>query len=585
MSKETFLTWNELDWSKIRTIVRKIQHRIYDASRKGDCARVYRLQKFLIGFMPAKLMAVSIVTTLNKGRSTPGIDKQVVMDPKGKLKLAKSLKLDGQAKPIRRVWIPKPGKAEKRPLGIPTIEDRAKQALAKLALEPEWEAKFESNSYGFRPGRSAMDAMEAIFLNLRFNKPKWVYDADIRKCFDMIDHDSLLTKLETFPLMKRQIDAWLKAGVMEGFANSAKPDEILETSTGTPQGGIISPLLANIALHGLENYLSEFVANLPMKPHPGANRGKTSKVKALSVIRYADDFLIIHSNKEILELCIQETHKWLSQVGLSISEEKSVLKDVREGFLFLGFQIIMVMKPSAKKYKVKIQPSKNSQLKLLKKVKDIIARNKSVSSYELIMMLRPVILGWANYFKYSECKDVFHRLTNAIFQKVRAWVFRRDTRNGRLVVRKRYFPTEKTYQFDGSKHQDNWVLCGSKRLKKGVTQYSYLPHIVWVKSRKHVKVKENESPYSGNSLYWSLRSEKYSPYPLRIRTLLVQQKQRCAICKQMFVEADSLNWEIDHIVPKSKGGRDQYSNLQLVHKHCHLAKTRSDLNKSIGPMI
>ena len=580
MSKDHSYTWNELDWRKIQSIVRKIQYRIYDASRKGESAKVYRLQKFLIGFMPAKLMAVSIVTTLNKGKKTPGIDKQLVIDPQGKMKLAKSLKLDGQAKPIRRVWIPKPGKSEKRPLGIPTIEDRAKQALVKLALEPEWEARFEPNSYGFRPGRSAMDAIEAIFLSLRFNKPKWVYDADIRKCFDMIDHDSLLTKINTFPVMERQLKAWLKAGVMEGFANSAKPDEILETSTGTPQGGIISPLLANIALHGLENHLSEFVANLPMKPYPKANRGKATKVKALSVIRYADDFVIIHYNKEILELCIQETHKWLSHVGLSISEEKSVLRDVREGFMFLGFQVIMVMKSEAKKYKMKIQPSKKSQLKLLKKVKEIIANNKSVSSYDLIMMLRPVILGWANYFKYSECKEIFHSLTNAIFQKVRAWVFRRDTRNGRIEVRRRYFPIGKTYEFDGSKHQDNWILCGSKRTKKDIVQETYLPHIVWVKSRKHVKIKGDASPYSGDFLYWTLRSQKYSPYPLRIRTLLVQQSLRCAICKRIFDQTDSQNWEIDHIVPKSKGGRDQYSNLQLGHRQCHVAKTRSDLAKS-----
>jgi RNA-directed DNA polymerase len=576
MSQEKSYTWNGLDWAKIQSIVRKIQYRIYDASSQGNLAKVHRLQKFLINFMPAKLIAVRQVTTLNKGRNTPGIDKQVFVDPQEKLKLAKSLKLDGQAKPIRRVWIPKPGKSEKRPLGIPIIEDRAKQALAKLALEPEWEAIFEPNSYGFRPGRSAMDSIEAIFLNLRHNRPKWVYDADIQKCFDRINHDSLLTKLNTFPLMQNQVKAWLKAGVMEGYANLAKPSEILQTSTGTPQGGIISPLLANIALHGLENHLSEYVANLPMQPHPGSNRGKAAKVKALSVIRYADDFLIIHSNKEILELCIQETHRWLSRMGLTISEEKSALRDAREGFQFLGFQIIMVMKPKAKKYKVKIQPSKANQLKLLKKVKDIIANNKAVSSYDLIMMLRPVILGWANYFKYSECKDVFYKLTNSIFQKIRAWVFRRDTRNGRMKVREKYFPIGQTYQFDGSKHMDNWILVGSKKLKNGIIRQTYLPHIVWVKSRKHVKVKGNASPYSGD-LYWALRSSKYSPYPLRIRTLLVKQKQRCTICNQIFIESDSQNWEVDHIIPRSKGGLDIYNNLQLVHKHCHLAKTKTEI--------
>ncbi len=576
MSIKNSYTWNELKWDKIQSFVRKIQHRIYNAARAGDQAKVHKLQKFLIGSMPAKLVAVRLVTTLNKGRNTPGIDKQVFVESQDKMKLAKSLELDGKVKPIRRVWIPKPGKPEKRPLGIPIIEDRAKQALAKLALEPEWEAVFEPNSYGFRPGRSAMDAIEAIFLNLRQQRPKWVYDADIRKCFDRINHDALLTKLNTFPLMENQVKAWLKAGVMEGFAQSSKPSEILETSTGTPQGGIISPLLANIALHGLENYLSEYVASLPIRPYPGSNRGKAAKVKALSVIRYADDFLIIHPNKEVLELCIQKTHQWLSQVGLTISEEKSALRDAREGFLFLGFQIILVKKPTIKEYKVKIQPSKNSQLKLLKRVKDIIAKNKAVSSYDLIEMLRPVIFGWANYFKYSECKEVFHKLTNAIFQKVRAWVFRRDTRNGRIAVRQKYFPIGKTYQFDGSKHQDNWILCGTKKLKTGVTQHNYLPHLVWVKSRKHVKVKGDASPYSGD-LYWVTRTKKHSPYSLRVRTLLIQQNQKCKICKQDFIEADSSSWQVDHIVPKSKGGKDVYSNLQLVHRHCHQAKTQSEI--------
>lgn len=572
------ITWNNIDWTKVQNFVRQIQYRIYKAAREGDKVRVHGLQKFLINSKAARLSAVRQVTTLNKGRQTAGLDKVIVTTPEAKRTLAKNLKLDGRAQPIRRVWIPKPGKVEKHPLGIPVIEDRARQALAKLALEPEWEAVFEPNSYGFRPGRSAFDAIEAIFTNLHSDTPKWVYNADIRKCFDFIDNDALLEKLDTFPQMKRQIRAWLKCGVMEGYANSREDKEILKVEAGTPQGGLISPLLANIALHGMENHLLEFVASLPMKPHPGANRGAAAKKKALGIIRYADDFVLIHRNKEILDLCITETHQWLGKVGLTISEEKSRTRDIRGGFDFLGFQIVQVMKKKVGKYKVKIHPSTSSQKKFLAKIQKILKASKSVSSYNLITTLRPVILGWANYFKYSECKDDFHSLTNSIFQKLRAWAFRRDTRNGRRVVKEKYFPSGNTYQFDGSKHQDNWILVGSKKLEGGKTITNHLPHIVWVKSCKHVKVLGDASPYSGD-IYWAIRSAKHSPYPLRVRTLLVRQKQVCSICKAKFTNFDSANWEVDYITPKSQGGRDIYSNLQLLHKTCHLVKTRSEVAK------
>lgn len=571
-------TWNDMNWGKLQGYVRRVQYQIYKARKNGDIDRVHSLQKMLINSKAAKLVATHRVTTLNKGKKTAGIDKKILLKPEDKLQLAMTFSLDGQASPIRRVWIPKPGKTEKRPLGIPIIRDRAKQELARLAIEPEWEAVFEPNSYGFRLGRGCHDAIEAIFLCLRGDTPKWVFDADIRKCFDMIDHDALLEKLDTFPLMKQQIRAWLKAGVMEGYSNEPKLLEVLETKAGTPQGGVISPLLANIALHGLENHLKEFVSNLSMQSHPGANRGKIAKSKTLGVIRYADDFVLIHRNKEILELCMAETQKWLSKVGLTISEEKSALRDSRNGFLFLGFQIIKVKKPTVGVYKTKIQPSKKKQVELLNKVKNIVTKNKSVSSYDLIVMLRPVIIGWANYYRYCECKSVFSRLTHRIFQKIRAWVFRRDTRNGRLKIKQKYFPSGKEYKFDGRTYRDNWILKGTKILKQGEKKENFLPHIVWVKSIKHVKVKGDESPFS-NSIYWAIRSTKYSPYSTRVTNLLKSQNQICPWCKKKFTTFDSSNWEVDHIIPKSKGGKDVYTNLQLLHKHCHMEKTKTDIKK------
>ena len=568
-------TWNDVDWISIQTNVRKIQYRIYEASRSGNTGRLHWLQNMLINRMDSKLLAVRIVTTLNKGRRTADVDKKVVTDSKLKFQLANSLSLDGKSSPIRRVWIDKPGKVEKRPLGIPTIDDRAKQALAKLALEPEWEAKFEPSSYGFRPGRSPQDAIERIFTALHHGVSKMVFDADIKKCFDQINQDALLIKLDTFPLMKRQVRAWLKSGVMEGYANSVKPSEILETDEGTPQGGIISPLLANLALHGLEFHLKNFVSEIPGLPYPGANRSSACKRKALTFVRYADDFVVIHRNKQILESCIEEVKIWLTNVGLEISEEKSALRDCREGFDFLGFRVIQFMRKKTQKYKVKIYPSRKNQAKLLSRIRKIIQEHKAVSSYELILMLRPVIIGWGNYFKFSECSNVFS-LTR-IFQKVRAWVFRRDTRSGRLVVKQKYFPSGNIYNFAGRPHFDNWVLVGKSTNKKGDVVENHLPHLIWVKSAKHIMVKGDSSPYDRSlAVYWSGRSTSYSPYSTRVAILLKRQKQFCPLCRRKFEIFDSLHWEVDHSIPRFQGGKDEYKNLQLVHKSCHNSKTAKE---------
>ncbi len=312
--KVNTVEWNELNWRKIQKATFKLQKRIYRAYISGDVRKGRRLQKTLINSYYNRLLSVRLVTQDNQGKKrmrprarstrkgtrtkqTAGVDKVKSLTPKQRFELVKNLKLGDKSKPIRRVWIPKPGKDEKRPLGIPVMRDRAVQALAKAALEPEWEAKSEGNSFGFRPGRSAHDAVEAIFNQIRY-KSKFVLDADISKCFDQINHQKLLAKINTFPKLRKQIRAWLKADICDYVKHERTPNQ-----QGTPQGGVISPLLSNIALHGLENRIKQ--------------------IKGASLIRYADDFVIFHENLEVLKQCQQIIREWLAQFDLELKPSKT----------------------------------------------------------------------------------------------------------------------------------------------------------------------------------------------------------------------------------------------------------------------
>lgn len=599
------LAWDKVDWKVSFNRVRRMQKRIYKASRNGDKGKLVFLQKLLLRNPHAKLTSVYTVTTLNKGRRAAGIDRRVMNSSKQKLELAKSLAINGKADPVRRSWIPLQAKpparpsrvaralrarlkiaragrvTRKRPLGISTIRDRAKQALCKTVLEPQWEAKFEPNSYGFRPGRSAHDAIEAVFLNLHHREDKYVFHADIRKCFDQINHETLLKKLDTFPLMESQVYAWLKAGVFDQYA--AASDEVSAPGTvtkGVPQGGVISPLLANIALHGLEEQLLEFVAQRKMpKPHPQASKGTKTKKAALGFVRYADDFLLIHRDLEILRLVIDVTKNWLAGIGLSLSEEKSSLKKASQTFKFLGFQIALIRSRSSTGFRVYITPSKESVLQLFSKVRAIIQHNKAASAFQLIQKIRPVILGWGNYFQYCECKKTFWKVDNVIFQQIRAWVFRRAVRQGRRKVKENYFPSGNTNRFQGRSYRADWILTGSKKIadSQGHKISTILPKLSWIKRKKFVKVKGDASVYNGDEVYWAFRNSRYSILSTRVKNLLQKQKGRCPICKGTFKSGDLM--EVDHIVPKLKGGQDTYSNLQLLHRHCHVTKTRHDRAK------
>jgi RNA-directed DNA polymerase len=332
-SLKTTAEWRLINWRKLERRVFKLQKRIYRASQRGDIKALRKLQKMLMKSWSARALAVRRVTQDNQGKKTAGVDGLKSLTPKQRLDLVTKLRLGTKASPTRRVWIPKPGTEEKRPLGIPTMNDRALQALVKLALEPEWEARFEPNSYGFRPGRSCHDAIGAIFNSIRY-KAKYVLDADIAKCFDRINQEKLLEKLNTFPTLRQQVRSWLKAGVMDG-------KELFPTSEGTPQGGVISPLLANIALHGMEQRIKEYVGSLKY-----LDENKKNRMDSVSLIRYADDFVILHKDLTVVQGCQELISDWLKDMGLELKPSKTRLahtlnqvENEKPGFNFLGFNI------------------------------------------------------------------------------------------------------------------------------------------------------------------------------------------------------------------------------------------------------
>jgi RNA-directed DNA polymerase len=553
--------WKDINWSKIQRVVFKLQKRIFRASQRGDVRAVRRLQKTLINSWSAKALAVRRVTQDNQGKRTAGVDGVKNLTPKQRLELINQLRLNRRAKPTRRVWIPKPGRKEKRPLGIPTMYDRATQALVKAALEPEWEARFEENSFGFRPGRSALDAIEAIFLAIK-QKDKYVLDADIAKCFDKINHKALLEKLNTSPTIRRQIKAWLKAGVIDwsGYANRNKKKVFSQTLEGTPQGGVISPLLANIALHGLENRLKQYAETLMIRDVNGNPYSKVARRKTLSLIRYADDFVILHESKIVVQKCKQITEEWLKGIGLELKPEKTrishTLRDEGNGvgFKFLGFTIKQVSKgryTSGKDtqgrllgFKTIITPSKENIKEHIHKVGSIINSHNSAPKRTLIAKLNPVIKGWCNYYSSVVSKKIFSKIDNRMWEQLRGWAKYRH--KNKKAAWKEWEP----------KGTRNWVFSSG--------DYTLLNHASTPIVR-HTKVQGERSPFDGDWVYWSNRQGKYPGTKKQVSTLLRKQKGKCSHCGLYFT-SDCLI-EIHH---KDKNRRNNKAdNLTIVHRHCH----------------
>lgn len=512
----SYIAWKEVNWPTVESRILRYQTRIFKASRDKNIARVKCLQKRLLRSLDAKLLSVRQVTTLNKDKKIPVIDKSVVLTDLQKGKLVKKLRLNTEALLVGRVYRDQPGKKQKvllPPVDISIVEDRAKQTLCKLALEPQWEAYFEANSYGYRTGRYYQDAVEAIFLSLRENRKdqsyqKYVLDIEIEKRFNQINYDYLIKKLRTLPEIRRQIKSWLMAGILEKFLDTRKKMNIFESIISPSQEEIISPLLVNIAFHGLENHMKKWIDT--KRSLTKTNRyTKYVKQESLILVRYLDNLILIHKNENVIREAKQEITKWIwDGPHLKLNEEKTIIRNTNNGFHFLGFTFITINKSNI--LKIKIYPSRKSQTFLLLKVRRIIQNNRSASAYNLINLIYPIIIRWANYYKYSECSKVFIKVTHLISQMLRAWVFRRDTRNGRKFVKQHYFPSKKNYIFRGTKYSGNWVLNGKQLEKNNVCKKNWLPHIAWIKREKWVKITGAKSPFAINSMYWKKRTQTKS---------------------------------------------------------------------------
>ncbi len=569
--------WNDINWHKVERYVFKLQKRIYAASRRGDIKTVRKLQKTLVRSWSNKVLAVRKVTQENRGKKTAGVDGIKSLSPEARMKLTGQLKLTGKSQPTRRVWIPKPGKDEKRPLGIPTMYDRALQGVVKAALEPEWEARFEPNSYGFRPGRSCHDAIKQC-KNAIQSKAKYVLDADIAQCFDRINHLALLQKLNYRGKVRQQIKSWLKSGVIDQGVFTA-------ISEGTPQGGVISPLLANIALHGLENLLKEFVKTLDLrrKNKPNSQMSRHEKVQSLTLIRYADDFLVIHYDLKVIQRCRELISEWLKDMSLEIKPSKTRIahtlipelsEDEKAGFDFLGYNIRQIPAGKHKSarnsnrellgFNTLITPSKQSCKKHQESIRNTIRKHKHSPQALLIKELNPIIRGWCNYYQFSDAQSVgeLKRQDYLVFQKLRAWG---RYRCGNLKdARKKY------YTKIGKR---DWIFAAREGEAK---PFRLLSHSDFgSSSNNYVKVKGEASPYNGNLVYWSTRMGKNPEMPKQKAIMLKKQKGKCNWCGLHFRETDLL--EEDHILATALGGKNEYKNLQLLHGHCHDEKTAIDL--------
>jgi len=537
-------SWHQIDWYKANQHVRRMQLRIAKATREGNWRKVNTLQRLLTHSFHAKALAVKRVTE-NQGKATPGVDGQTWSTPKDKFQAVSSLRRKGyKPLPLRRMYIPK-SNGKKRPLGIPTMKDRAMQALHKLALEPVAETLADKNSYGFRPERACADAIEQTFTALgQKNSAQWILEGDIKSCFDEISHAWLMNNV---PIDKGILQKWLKAGYIDR-------KKLFPTEAGTPQGGIISPTLSNLTLDGLEKELKPF------------------RVHKVNFVRYADDFIVTGKSKELLKQKVKPVIiRFLKERDLTLSEEKTRVTHIEDGFDFLGQNV--------RKYKGKllIKPSKKNVVNFLEKVRKVLEKHKTAKQENVIRLLNPIIRGWANYHRHVVAKETFGWVDHQIWLKLWQWCKRRHSNKGRRWIKNRYFHTIKSRK---------WIFAVKTKLSDGKTDYMRLYSAASTPIRRHVKIKSEAHPFDMTwEPYFEDRKTQKVKGDLalygRVTKLWQAQKGKCPICQKDFTM--DTGWHMHHVIPKLQGGKNILSNLQLLHPNCHRQLHNQDRRSAAAP--
>jgi RNA-directed DNA polymerase len=531
-------SWHSIGWYQAQRVVRRLQARIVQATQQGRWGKVKALQHLLTHSYSAKVLAVRRVTD-NQGHRTPGVDQVLWNTPEEKMQAVHHLRQHGyQPQPLRRIYIPK-SNGKMRPLSIATMQDRAMQAVYLQALDPVAEVIADRNSYGFRVARSAADAIGQCFITLgRRNSAQWILEGDIRACFDEISHAWLLQHI---PLDKTMLEKWLSAGYVDHGV-------LHPTDEGAAQGGPLSPVLANLTLNGLEGLLRE---HFPKRSHHGSE----TKV---NFVRFADDFIVTGPSKEVLEHQVKPLIEgFLRERGLVLSPEKTVITPIEDGFDFLGQNV--------RKYhgKLLITPSRKNVQAFLTKVRTTIKGHKQITAGRLILLLNPLIRGWALYHRHVVSKATFAGVDNAIFHTLWQWAVRRHPGKNRAWIRGKYFQT---------RGENHWVFTGDVPGPKGTSETVWLFSAGKMPIVRHVKVREQANPYDP---WWELYFEErlglkmagQLPGRRKLLYLWEQQAGICPVCKQKITSLTG--WHNHHIVWRSKGGSDSAENRVLLHPHCH----------------